>query len=133
MKVAVGGQQCIIQPKRKYSTDELFEIMRNGNIEDKFGPIELKKEIIGGKVILVKGLKGFINEVKAIGKNISVVQNKREDLGKATLMNMATFGISGKMKDIENTSHFLGLGGAKDNKEIMKELAEEIEKLVEVK
>ena len=132
MKVAPGGQSVVIQCTCKYSLDELFEIMRSGGIEEKFGPIELKKGFLD-KNILVPGLKGFTNEVSTSGKGIVIMQQKRKSLGKATLLNVATFGIAGKIDDIKGASHLLGLGGAKDNKEVMKALTEEIEKLVEVK
>jgi hypothetical protein len=132
MQVVPGGQACSIKTKRHYDIDELFEIMRNGKIEEKFGPIERVNDLMS-KLILVQGLKGFTNEVSTSGKGIIITQAKRTGLLKETLINVATLGVAGKVKDIKGWAHMVGLDGAKDNKEVMKALAEEIEKLVEVK
>lgn len=129
MKLMPGGQQCLIKTKRKYSVDEVFEIMKKANFDEKFGPVEFKKELIGGKSIVVPGLRKFTNIVKTSGKTIQVMQIKEEGL----IGNIVGHVTEGALDTVKTIGLVAGLGGAKDNKEVMKTLAEEIEKLVEVK
>ena len=128
MKVMAGGQTIMIQCKRKYSIDELYEIMRIGNIEEKFGAIELKKGFIE-KNITVPGLKGFSNVVQTASKTIQISQIKKEGL----LSGLVNHVTAGALTNVKSIGLAAGFGGAKDNKEVMKVLAEEIEKLVDAK
>ncbi|MDR0302166.1 MAG: hypothetical protein LBI04_07650 [Treponema sp.] len=129
MKIVPGGQAVLIETKRKYSIEELLEIMRNGNLEEKFGPIELKKKMIRGKFIVVQGLNKFTNEVVSVKKTIQVTQTKKEGVAMSLIHHVT----EGALANVQAIGRMAGLGGAKDNKEVMKALAEEIEKLVEVK
>ena len=129
MKAMLGGQEYRIETKRKYSIDEIFEIMTTANFEEKFGgPIELKKGFLE-KNVTVPGLGKWKNVIQTTKQTIMVSQIKEQGL----LGDIVDHVTEGALANIKTVGTIAGLGGAKDNKEILKKLAEEIEKLVEVK
>jgi len=129
MKKMPGGQQYMIKTKRKYSIDEVYEILTKASFNEKFGePIELKKGFLE-KNITVPGLGKWKNIIQTTKNAIMVSQIKEEGL----IGSIVGHVTGGAFDNIKTIGMVAGLGGAKDNKEVLKILAEEIEKLVDVK
>jgi len=136
MQTVPGGQSCIIKTKRNYQIEELFEIMRKGGLEEKFGIIELKK-----KSIIVQGTDKFANKVTYGNKSIVIMPISIKEAGIASIAAGAVeYAIAGgeiknALANIKGVASLVGLKsrGEKEIQEVMKSLAEEIEKLVEVK
>jgi len=141
MRNAFWHTELIIDTKRYYTIREIFELVRE-NIEEKFGPIIIKKELFI-ETISVQGVDGYINKVTSMkwlgtGRGRIIIRQeaplnspfKLRDL-LWWLLCIATLGLAFIIYQIIDIAKgILNLEGTKANRAMMKTLAEEIEKLV---
>jgi len=133
--------ELIIDTKRYYPIREIFELVRE-NLEEKFGPIIIKKEFLI-ETISVQGVDGYINKVTSMkwlstgrGKIIIRQEESLKSLLTARdilfwLLCIVTLGLAFIVYlIIDFAKDILNLQGTKANRAMMKTLGEEIEKLV---
>jgi len=151
MKFVDGGITLLIEVKRHYPIQELFNLMRD-RLKDKFGEMELRNDEYGGQGILVDGVDKHWNMVSSIKNMIFIRQTKEEKVkgskvgdvveNMAIVENIAnTSGIftgisniKGKVDGITSrvkaAKGILNIDGSQGNRELMKSLGEEIERLI---
>ena len=124
MKKELFSSNFTIKTKRNYTPKELFQLMKD-NLEEKYGTMIIKKEILIGERIFIKGVDGHMVTVSCPAKNCILISQEREKIG--------FFGMSiGNIADtaLQDVKAVLSKEGTKGNRTLMKEIGEEIEKLV---
>jgi len=126
-----------IKPNRSYPTNELFELMKE-KLGDKFGPFELEKveSFTTVEWISTHGTDNYLINVQVIGERIIISQYKSliqeaKDHIIWVIFSVITLGIGLCIWLLLNRIRgWFGLKGTKANRDRMRALGEEIEKLV---
>lgn len=138
MKKGFLHTELIIDTKRFYPAQELFELMKQ-SLGDKYGTMYIKKEFM--MVIYIEGKDGFVSVASSKWKKIIIGMN--EPLSKIIKLKptikdvlfytlcVVTLGIAWVIREaIDILAGIFNLEGTKENRAMMKAIAEEIEKLV---
>ncbi|MCL2260192.1 MAG: hypothetical protein FWC15_02425 [Fibromonadales bacterium] len=142
MKRAFLSSDLKIDLERYYPPQELFELMRE-KLEEKFGTMIFKKELMILETISVQGVDGYVNKVNSMKWGLGAKRGRiiiRQEEQKIKIKSrdilwwilcVITLGLAFVVyRIIEVASGILGLEGTKANRAIMRTLGEEIEKLV---
>ena len=126
MKKELFSSDFTIKTKRNYTPQELYQLMKE-SLEEKYGSIIIKKEFLTGERIFIRGADGHMVTISCPAKKHILISQEREKIG--------FLGLSaGNIADVvlQDAKAVLSKEGTKDNRALMKEIGEEIEKLVEV-
>ena len=143
MKKGFLHTELIIDTKRFYPAQELFELMKQ-SLGDKYGTMYIKKQLTMDW-IFIEGKDGFVSVWSS--KWLSTVRGRitigmNEPLSKIKLkltikdvlfytLCVVTLGIAWVIREaIDILAGIFNLEGTKENRAMMKAIAEEIEKLV---
>jgi hypothetical protein len=129
------GSELWIQINRKYSAEELLELMKQ-NFGNKYGPLEIKNHAILGNRIEVNGVGGYTIFVTPAGNTLLghriMVSQMKKTKPPAYTFRGCLFGI------ILNTFHIFTfdivhwqIWGARKNWHIMNPLSMDIAKIVQ--
>jgi hypothetical protein len=141
MKKEFLHTQLIIDTKRHYPIQELFELME-ANIGDRFGKIYTKKELKLVEKIFIEGKDGFVDITSykwgLTGKGRVIIGLEKPFKLKFTskdvlfwILCVITVGIAFIIRlIIDFLAGVFNLEGTKENRAMMRSVAEEIEKLV---
>ena len=146
MKKGFFTTSLIINTKRYYKTDELFELLKD-KFGDKYGPISINKELKLLETIFIEGVDGWVNIVSSewgFGGKGRIEVGIGEPIKKAfkglkitkkdiifIIFCVLTFGLLLLItKIIDFFRMFFHLEGTKKNRTFMKVIALEIEKIV---
>lgn len=125
-----------IKTKRKYSAEELLELIRQ-NFGEKYGALEVRKKALLGNVIAVNGVNRYEIFVIPIGNQvfghgIMINQEEKTDWGlPTTIGGMIRHFMSGVFNIFTLGIRYWQIWGVRKNWHIMKPLSEDIAKLVD--
>ena len=115
-----------IRTSGRHSRDELFDIMRKGGIEEKYGPLtKIKEQMLGGEAILVQGEGRRVYKVAParIRGRIVITQELASSGARAVTNRLLPNAVTRIAKNVTVS---------RENKERMRELAVDLHNLVGV-